>query len=262
MSQAMTIYQPAARPQQTFRVGYDMPAMDVRAGEAFQRPHYAAVRSRLLGARPVSIRKPFRAWSYAPAPLPVLPVEEETIDKPRAIPHGWRAIVTRVAQRHGVSSADILGKSRCRPIMAARQEAIYHVVVETGMTLPMIGRRFRRDHTTILHNFRAHKAKLQDGTAQPRDMILTAIPDNATLKQRCQEVVRFYAVKYGVSSAQIYGHQRRRDLFEARKEVFLTLYRDHGLNYSEIGQGVGDRDHSTIIKMIGHLVGPKVEAAA
>lgn len=262
MTHALIITHPQNHPQQTFRVGYDMPAMDVRAGEAFQRPHYAAVRSRLLGARPVPIRKPIRAWSYAPAPLPVLPPEDESSEKPRTGPTGWRAIVVRVAQRHGVSSADILGKSRCRPIMAARQEAIYHVVVETGMSLPMIGRRFGRDHTTILHNFRAHKAKLQAGTAQRRDMIITAIPDHATMKQRCQEVVSFYAVKYGVSAAQIYGHQRRRDLYEARQEVFLTLYRDHGLNYSEIGEGVGDRDHSTIIKMIGHLVGPKVEVAA
>ncbi|KFC62758.1 Chromosomal replication initiator protein DnaA [Devosia sp. LC5] len=249
-----------SRPHQTFRVGYEMPAMDIKAGVSFQAAHYAAVRSRLLGARPRSLRKPFRAWSYAPAPLPVLPAEE--IEPTSDTGANWRTIVTRVARRHGISSADILSHNRSRPIVRARQEAIYHVAIETGMTLPMMGRKFGRDHTTILHSFRTHKKRLKSGEAPRRDMILTSVGEGGTLKQRCQDVVKLIAVKYGLSTAQIYGNQRRADIMEARREIYLTLYRDHGFNYSEIGRGIGDRDHHTIINAIGHLVGPKAEEVA
>lgn len=260
MSQAVTISEPQQRPHQAFRVGYEMPAMDIKAGASFQASHYAAVRSRLLGARPRSLRKPFRAWSYAPAPLPVLPTEDTELTPDTNV--SWRTIVMRVARRHGVSSADILSHQRSQPIVRARQEAIYHVAIETGMTLPMIGRKFGRDHTTILHSFRTHKKRLKSGEAPKRDMILTAVGKDGTLKQRCHEVVKLIAVKYGLSTAQICGNQRRADIMEARREIYLILYRDHGFNYTQIGQGVGDRDHHTIINAIGHLIGPKAGAAA
>lgn len=259
MSQAMIISAPHRYAPQTFRVGYDMPAMDIAAGKAFQVSHYAAVRSRLLGGRPSPSRPLVRRWSYAPAPLPVLPPDD--VEEQQATPTGWKLIVTRVAQRHGLAATEILGHTRRKAVVKARHEAIYHCIVETGMTLPMIGRRFNRDHTTILHSFRKHKASLANGTAPRRDMILTSAGEGATLKQKCHDAVRLVAIKYGVSPAQIYGNQRRDDLFRARQEIFLILYREHGLNYTEIGRGVGDRDHNTVVNAIGHLVRPKAEVA-
>lgn len=259
MSQAMFFDQPRARPRQTFRVGYDMPAMDIRAGKSFQAHHYAAVRSRLLGARPKQMQTPIRKWSYAPAPLPSPPsIEIPTQPSDRI---SWRAIVARVAHRHSVAVADILGKSRSKAVARARHEAIYHVIVETGWTLPVVGRRFGRDATTVLHSFQMHEKILQSEAPPMRDMILTGVREGATIEEKCRELVELIAVKYGVSPAQIYGNQRRADLHQARKEIFLTLYLDHGLNYSQIGKCIGDRDHNTIIYAIGDLVGPRSEDA-
>ena len=267
MSQAITIItQPStfiplmAVQQRSHGIGYTMPAAPLAAGKADQASHYAAVRARLLGARPVLRKYAMRAKSYAQAPLPVLPTAEES---ERYDPHvGWRVIVARVATWHGLTSKDILGDDRTRPVVAARHEAFFHVVVETGLTLPQIGKRFNRDHTTIMHGVRKQRARIKSGAAPKRDMILTGVREGATVKERCHEVVKLVALKFGVSPAQVYGNQRREDLARARQEIFLMLYRDHSLNYSEIGQGVGDRDHATIIKEIGHLVGPKDEASA
>jgi len=64
-------------------------------------------------------------------------------------------IIMEVAIAHGVSYDDILGRSRARHLVAARHEAIYEVRKRRPhLSLPQIGRIFKRDHTTILHALR------------------------------------------------------------------------------------------------------------
>jgi len=64
-------------------------------------------------------------------------------------------IVDQVAGKHGVTRADIIGPSRVRAVSQARHEAAYRIVVELGMSLPMVGRVLgARDHTTILNSVR------------------------------------------------------------------------------------------------------------
>lgn len=66
-----------------------------------------------------------------------------------------RQIIMEVAIAHGVSYEDILGRSRERHLVAARHEAIYEVRKRRPhLSLPQIGRIFKRDHTTILHALR------------------------------------------------------------------------------------------------------------
>jgi len=68
-------------------------------------------------------------------------------------------ILNMVSERAGVSVADILGERRRSPIVAARQEAMWAVKTITNWSLPRIGARFNRDHTTVLHAIRQVEAR-------------------------------------------------------------------------------------------------------
>ena len=78
-----------------------------------------------------------------------------------------REIAREVAQRHGVSMADILGERRFRPIVHARQEVAWrlarlrHPDGSCRFSLPQIGAWLGgRHHTTILHAIRAHEKRM------------------------------------------------------------------------------------------------------
>lgn len=64
----------------------------------------------------------------------------------------WKNIVRLVALRYGTTVADILGRSRMREHAVPRMIAIYLVRQHCPQfSLPDLGRRFDRDHSTILH---------------------------------------------------------------------------------------------------------------
>ncbi len=69
-----------------------------------------------------------------------------------------RQVCRDVMKRHGISHDDFYSKSRKRPVAWARQEAMA-IAHDAGKSLPMIGRHFGMDHTSILHGVRAHKAR-------------------------------------------------------------------------------------------------------
>ncbi len=70
--------------------------------------------------------------------------------QPRAITPA--AILERVATRYGFSVEEIIGKSRRRPLVTARQVAMYVVRQVTDLSYPAIAREFGgRDHTTVMH---------------------------------------------------------------------------------------------------------------
>lgn len=79
---------------------------------------------------------------------------------PRAPSEGFASVVGEVAGRHRMPVAVVLGQSRRKAIVRARQEAMWEVRQRTNMSLPAIGRRFGRDHTTALHGIRQHAARL------------------------------------------------------------------------------------------------------
>jgi chromosomal replication initiator protein len=60
--------------------------------------------------------------------------------------------VKRVVAAFGVSEAELLGASRLRGVLRARQVAMYLARDLTGLSLPRLGAAFGgRDHTTVLH---------------------------------------------------------------------------------------------------------------
>lgn len=83
--------------------------------------------------------------------------EAERVRKLRAMVEagGARAIIAEAALQHGVSVEDIVGQGRSKPLIAARHQAVVEVATRNpAMSMPQIGRLFRRDHTTILAVFR------------------------------------------------------------------------------------------------------------
>lgn len=63
-------------------------------------------------------------------------------------------IQRKVADKYNIRVADILSKRRERPIARPRQIAMYLSKILTTASLPEIGRKFDRDHTTVIHAVR------------------------------------------------------------------------------------------------------------
>lgn len=72
-----------------------------------------------------------------------------------------RSIIEKISQIHGISYAEIMGRSRVRPIVAARQAAMFEVHKRRpDLTLPQLGKIFGgKDHTTVLHAIRKIEAQ-------------------------------------------------------------------------------------------------------
>ncbi len=61
-------------------------------------------------------------------------------------------ILEKVSQRYGFTVEEITGKSRRRPLVTARQVAMYVIRELTDLSYPAIARDFgNRDHTTVMH---------------------------------------------------------------------------------------------------------------
>lgn len=93
-----------------------------------------------------------------PAPPPEPEPEPEPIAEPE--PTGYvppvRAIITKIAEKHGLSYRDVVGPSRYRNIVAARREAMSEVCRQKpALSLCQIGKFFgNRDHTTVFNSLR------------------------------------------------------------------------------------------------------------
>lgn len=148
--------------------------------EASLRERAISARRRIEHATPIVI-----AWD---APLPARPMFTKIprptvqVDLPRlnisaikeltpvpkdvqsfeelGAPFRSRAIVAEVCKKHRISFETIKGKQRSHPIVAAKFEAYYRLSTETTLSLPQIGRLMGgKDHTSILHGIRQHKAR-------------------------------------------------------------------------------------------------------
>lgn len=69
-----------------------------------------------------------------------------------------RGVLREVSEASGIPIARILGPSRVRPVVEARQ-LVCHVLRRHGMSYPQIGKVIGRDHTTVIHSVRAVEAR-------------------------------------------------------------------------------------------------------
>lgn len=65
-------------------------------------------------------------------------------------------IATEVCIRHNITLFEMRSASRGRTLARARQEAYFLCVQETTHSLPVIGRFFHKDHTTIAYGVMRH----------------------------------------------------------------------------------------------------------
>jgi chromosomal replication initiator protein len=86
-----------------------------------------------------------------------------TTDEP--VPLGPEVIIRTTAQAYGFSTEDILSSSRRQPLVLSRQIAMYLCRELTDLSLPKIGERFNRDHTTVLHSVEKVKRILRSDRA-------------------------------------------------------------------------------------------------
>lgn len=82
-------------------------------------------------------------------------------------------IVRECAEKHGVTVDRVIGKARIKPVVHARQEAIYRIREELrpqainpdAYSYPKIGRMFYGangsglNHSTVISSIRAHKRR-------------------------------------------------------------------------------------------------------
>lgn len=75
-------------------------------------------------------------------------------------------IQQQVAERFGISRAELIGSSRAATPLRARQVAIFLTRELTDLSLPQIGRLYGgRDHTTVLNSLRRVEASLAEDEA-------------------------------------------------------------------------------------------------
>jgi chromosomal replication initiator protein len=79
-------------------------------------------------------------------------VLRDIVTSEEPIPLGPEVIIRTTAQAYGFSAEDILSSSRRQPLVLSRQIAMYLCRELTDLSLPKIGERFNRDHTTVLHS--------------------------------------------------------------------------------------------------------------
>lgn len=136
--------------------------------------HYKAIRSRLNPSPPVrriiqtdpapATPAPEPVTKHAPRPAVVRrpPPLTPVVPPPSPTARRYVHVLHDVATRHGVEVQDIVGRSRARRLVAARQEAFY-LMKEHGYSLSQIGRFCNRDHTTVMHGVEKHAEKLNGG---------------------------------------------------------------------------------------------------
>lgn len=80
-----------------------------------------------------------------------------------------RDIIGSVAWLHGLTTAELRSERRSKPVVIARQEAMWLAKRYTSYSLPRIGAAMGgRDHTTVLHGVRRHQARIDALRAKRR----------------------------------------------------------------------------------------------
>lgn len=71
-------------------------------------------------------------------------------------------IINIVAQFYRINSQSIFGKERTKKLAEARQVVCFLAHQELGESYAKIGREINRDHTTVIHSYRAINQKIKD----------------------------------------------------------------------------------------------------
>ena len=101
--------------------------------------------------------------SPPPAPKAPQPVQQAAEDELPVFCRSVRAVGLAAAEYFRVTYVDLISDRRSMPLVRYRQIMVYVAKIATPFSLPQIGRRFGRDHTTILHSSRVVEKMLAQG---------------------------------------------------------------------------------------------------
>jgi chromosomal replication initiator protein len=92
-------------------------------------------------------------------------VLKDIVTSEEPIPLGPETIIRTTAHAYSFSVEDVLSSSRKQPLVLCRQISMYLCRELTDLSLPKIGERFNRDHTTVLHSVEKVKRILRSDRA-------------------------------------------------------------------------------------------------
>lgn len=125
--------------------------------------NYAERRARLMGWK-----MPAKALEECPAlppPLPMVRMPRDVIDVSmlgRLVPlSDADQIILDILAKHKLSKGEFFGRQRSRRFVIARQEACWRMSRETTLSLPQMGKKLKRDHTSVLYSIRRYDALLK-----------------------------------------------------------------------------------------------------
>jgi hypothetical protein len=85
----------------------------------------------------------------------------------------------------------------------------------------------------------------------PHHIILLETPPSR--KMTAKEIVRNVAAEYGIRVEDLTGPRRHKNFIEARFKAIGQMYVETKLSISQIGQIVGDRDHTSVLHALRRL---------
>jgi len=88
------------------------------------------------------------------------PVPDLSPSAPDPRPDKVRQIIAQEAETAGFTSAELIGPRGGVELNAARRRAMYRALYETRLSLPALGKLFKRHHTSVLHAVRKYEATL------------------------------------------------------------------------------------------------------
>jgi hypothetical protein len=77
-----------------------------------------------------------------------------------ADPPLWALLIAEACDAHRISRHALLSTSRSRPIVLIRHELMHRLRTEARMSLVAIGKRLRRDYSTVSHGVARHTERL------------------------------------------------------------------------------------------------------
>ncbi len=92
-------------------------------------------------------------------------VLQDMMPSDEPVPLSPELIIRTTALAYGFVPEDLLSSSRRQPLVLSRQVAMYLCRELTDLSLPKIGEKFNRDHTTVLHSVEKVKRILRSDRA-------------------------------------------------------------------------------------------------
>jgi len=130
------------------------------------RAHYAKIRQKFAPARHIPMRHVEPKTVMPPRPPATCSADRDWIILERGARKGFTHltvadIAEAAARVFGLEVSDIYSDRRAQRVARARQIVCWLARAHTYMSLPQIGRRLRRDHTTVLHAVQTIDRRIQ-----------------------------------------------------------------------------------------------------